>query len=144
MASPVAPSHLPRVFAMARPARCGRERALVQLASAELGARGSMRRQGRAVAIEVARLAVLFVRQEPDDLGVALQLAEAQLTRPGASALACDAEIDTAAIVRAEAVRQFEARGCRNLSAKAAERADAELVKSVADRLAERFRRALK
>ena len=131
-----------RVFAMARPRRAAVEAALVAMADRELAAVGSRRRRAAALAGEVARIALAHLRA--DDFEAALVVAEAAARTPAVVQLACHPDVDAAALVRGEAVRQFEARGCRHLAAAEILPADAELCAAVAGRLAERFRRLLK
>lgn len=132
----------PRVFAMARPRRAAVENALVQLADAEVAIGGSRRRRADALAAAVARIALAHVRS--DDFEAALELAEAATRSPAVVQLACDPEVDVAALVRAEALRQLEERSFRHLSPLEWRAADDRLRAAIAGRLAERFRRVLK
>lgn len=114
------------------------------IAAVEIGAQGSRAAVAAAIAVEVARLAVIDVTASDDDLGAKLELATAHLEQPALTCLATDPEIDTASIVVREAVRRFEARGCRHLGPSEWSCADASLRDAVATRLSGRYRRALK
>lgn len=131
-----------RVMAMARPRRAAVESALVHLADAELASGGSRRRRAEALAAAVARIALAYVRS--DDFEAALEVAEAATRSPAVVQLACNPEVDVAALVRAEALRQLEARSFRHLAPLEWRAADDRLRAAIAGRLAERFRRELK
>lgn len=127
-----------RVFAMARPRRCAREGELLRVAATELQIDGSTRAQALALAEAVAALAVLpFVAG--DEFAAQLDRTAAAL-----AALASDPAIGVEAVAVAEALRAFEARGCRHLPPTEWSRADAALRSAVRNRLVERFRKALK
>lgn len=113
------------------------------MAVAELRATGSTRARAMALADAVARLAVLpFVAG--DEFGAELARAAAALSTPSVAALASDPDIGVEALAMVEALRAFEASGCRRLPPAEWNRADAALRAAVAKRLAERFRRGLK
>lgn len=96
-----------------------------------------------ALAEAVARLAVLpFVAG--DEFAAQLELTGAALSTPAVAALASDPEIGVEALAMVEALRAFEANGCRRLPPAEWCRADAALRAAVAKRLAERFRKGLK
>ena len=131
------------VWAMARPRLCDREGRLLHMAVAELRATGSTRARALALADAVARLAVLpFVAG--DEFGAQLDRAAAALSTPSVASLASDPAIGVDALAMVEAMRAFEASGCRRLPPAEWSRADAALRAAVAKRLAERFRRGLK
>ncbi len=130
--------------AMARPRCSPIERELLPQAARELKARGSLSAQAKAVASEVARIALLDVMATDDDTAMRIDLARAKMENPAIAALATMPEVDTAAIIMAEAVRQFEARGCRHLPPDQWERANAALRDAVTKRLAGRYRRRMK
>ena len=131
------------VWAMARPRRCPGETELVRQAAFEIGADGSTRAKAAALAEAVAVLAVGALR-DSDDFGALLEVAAARIGKPAVVQLASDARFGIEAIVMAEAVKAFEARGCRHLAPEAWARADRELTAAVRNRLFERLRTALK
>lgn len=128
---------------MARPRRCAAEAVLLRAAVAELGATGSMRSQAAAVAIAVAKVAVASLRGA-DDLDALLDTAASRLVGSAVALLATDAAIGVEALAIGEAVKAFEARGCRHVPADQWPRADEELRMAVQSRLLERYRKALK
>lgn len=131
------------VWAMARPRRCASEGPLLHLAVAELQITGSTRAQSLALADAVARLAVLpFIAS--DEFAAQLDRTAALVTTPALATLAVDPALGVEALAMAEAVRAFEARGCRHLSPSDWPRADASLRAAVAKRLVERYRKGLK
>ena len=130
--------------AMARP-RCNPiERELLPQAARELRALGSRSAKAKAIAREVARIALLDVMANDEDTAMRIDLARAKLEIPAVAALATIPELDTAAIITAEAVRQFEARGCRHLYPSEWEIANAALREAVTKRLAGRYRKRMK
>lgn len=131
-------------MAMARPRRSPREAQLLPLAASEIGAQGSRSAQGSAIAAEVARIAVLDVTGDDDDPAVRLEIASARVVSPAVAQLALDPDIDTATIVMRAAVNQFEASGYRRIPPSEWSMADEALRAEVADRLATRYRKALK
>lgn len=132
-----------RVYAMARPCRPIIEQKLLSLAVDELGLTGSRRAQARALALEVAEAAIAALRSVPGDLSSQLRVAEIEITRPAIWRLATDPTCGIEGVACAEAVRQFEALGCRRLPASEWSGADRDLVNAVAQRLIERFRKRL-
>lgn len=128
---------------MARPRRCPGEAELVRQAAGEIGAVGSTRSKAAALAEAVALLAVGSLRDD-DDFGALLAVAAARIGKPAVVQLASDARFGIDALIMAEAVKAFEARGCRHLAPEAWARADKDLSAAVRKRLFERFRRALK
>lgn len=138
------PRGVVRVFAMARPARSGLEAMLVRAAACEQGAACSVRKAAVQLAAAVAVLAIEDVRAAEDDLDSNLALALARFETPALFRLATEPCLDIAAVVRKQAVWQFEARGFRHLPEKEWRSADADLRNAVAARLVERFRKILK
>lgn len=133
-----------RVFAMARPSRSAMEGQLLALAAADLRLTGSKRQRAQVLADEVAALALASVREAPDDLASLFELTGAALRSQALHSLATDPAIDTAALARAEALRQFEVMGLRHLPPAECARADDELRTAISARLFERYRRGLK
>ncbi len=131
-------------MAMARPRCSPIERELLPQAARELAVKGSRNAKAVAIAREVARVALMDVMLTDDDLSMRIELARAKMETPAVAALATMPEVDTAAIITAEAVRQFEARGCRHLRPDQWEASNVELRAAVAKRLAGRYRRRLK
>ncbi|MBO9510925.1 hypothetical protein [Erythrobacter sp. A6_0] len=133
-----------RVYAMARPARSAIEGELVAAAAGEIGVKGSKLAKARAVARRVAVLALADLRDLGNDPVPALRRVEVSIATPCLANLAACPDLDAAGMVRAEAVRRFEANGCQWLAPADRENADREVVEAVAARLTERFRRPQK
>lgn len=138
------PRGVVRVLAMARPGRNGIEAALVRAASQEQGTACSARKAAKQLAAAVAGIAIEDVRAGGDDLESNIALVIARFETPALFRLATDPALDIAAVVRSQAWRQFEARGCRHLPASKWQSADEELRQAVAAKLVERFRKSLK
>lgn len=127
------------VMAMARPARPPLEARLVCEAASALSCKSAASRAA-FIAHAVATVALKDLRGDAGDRFVALLdlAASSPIAR-----LAIDAEIDTVAIVRAEAQRRLEARHWQHLPERDWEAEDRALVASVAAQLAKRYSRHL-
>lgn len=131
------PRGISRVYAMARPRRPGAEKLAVRAAADGPGsAKARAQRLARAVAVRTLE----EMDRQPHEQVITLL---ATLDPSPVAVLATDADIDTAALIRAERARRAEARGGRRLPEAEWPAEDRDVLESVRATLAERYRRHL-
>ncbi|UUL82231.1 hypothetical protein [Sphingomonas qomolangmaensis] len=123
-----------RVYAMARPRRPLSERDAVRAAA---GVSGSVTCRATALARRVAAATIAEIDRPHAERILSLLNA---MTGDPVTALATDAEIDTAALVVAARTRRLEARGGRRLPEAGWANEDREIAAEVAHVLARRYR----
>lgn len=130
-----------RVMAMGRPARPASER--LALIKAAAGLDGSARQIARHVGAQVAAIAMRDADTDPQE-AFANALARATREPTPAETLALSSEFDVAAMIGAERVRRYSARGCRQLSPLGWEAETRTIERRIAARLAGRYSRLLR
>lgn len=132
-----------RVYAMARPALPASEGEAVVRAADRLAPGQSARAMAKAVAgAVVAELIADAARNDPFDR--AIYEARQAVAHDPVAALAADPQADLAALLAAERVKAFEARGCVQIGALEWEAETRTIAATIGKRLEERYRKLIR